>query len=108
MLMVMIQTIEDGTKQPREELEVLLFRIADGDKQALTELYDRTRGAVYAMALSILKNVYDAQDITQDAFVQIWDNAHRYRGQGSPMAWILTVTRNLAKMKLRRDTKLTD
>ena len=53
------------------------------------------------LALGYVKNPQDAQDIAQDAFVRIWDSAPQYQSQGSPMGWILTVTRNLALMKLR-------
>ncbi|MFR6187015.1 MAG: RNA polymerase sigma factor [Lawsonibacter sp.] len=54
------------------------------------------------MALSYVKNPQDAQDIAQDAFVRIWDSAPQYPvPRAPPWAWILTVTRNLALMKLR-------
>lgn len=102
MLMVMIQTIEHGGGPDRQKLEQLLAEVAAGEQEALAELYHCTRAAVYALALSILKNTHDAQDVTQDAFVRVWDSAPQYRPQGSAMAWILTITRNLARMKLRQ------
>lgn len=95
------------TPEP-ENLEQLLLRVADGDREALARMYHQTRGAVYAVALSCLKNVQDAQDITQDTYVQVWEAAPRYRAQGSPMAWLLTVTRNLARMKLRQGARQAD
>ncbi len=82
-----------------------LAGIAGGDRQALAELYAAARGAVYAAALGILKNAHDAQDVTQDAFVRIWENAGRYEPTGSPMAWMLSVTRNLALMRLRQSSR---
>lgn len=82
-----------------------LAGIAGGDRQALAELYAAARGAVYAAALGILKNAHDAQDVTQDAFVRIWENAGRYEPTGSPMAWMLSVTRNLALMHLRQSSR---
>ena len=51
--------------------------------------------------LTYLKHPQDAEDVTQDAFVRIWDTAASYRPQGKPMAWLLTVARNLALMRLR-------
>ena len=56
---------------------------------------------MYGLALSYLKNQHDAEDVTQDAFVRAWENAHQYRPQGTPLAWLLTIARNLALMKLR-------
>lgn len=84
------------------ELEGLLTRMAGGDSGALAELYSRTRGAVYAAALAILQNADEAQDAAQDAFVRAWEAAGRYRPQGAPMAWLLTIARNEALMRLRR------
>ena len=69
---------------------LLLCRIAAGEREALAELYRRTRTAVYGLALSYLKNAHTAQDLTQDVYVQVWDCAHQYRPTGSPMGWLLT------------------
>lgn len=108
LMLLIIQAIEQGDTPGREELERLLSEVADGNRDALAELYRHTRSAVYALALSMLKNPQDAQDVAQDAFVRIWDGAPQYRAMGSPMAWILTITRNLARMKLRTGSKILD
>ena len=79
--------------------------MAAGDSHSLEELYHRTRTAVYGLVLSYLKHPQDAEDVTQDAFVRIWDTAASYRPQGKPMAWLLTVARNLALMRLRERGK---
>lgn len=98
---------EQKDRTERSELEQLLAQIAQDDRDALAALYCRTRAAVYAMALSLLKNAHDAQDLTQDTFVQVWERAPLYRPQGSPMAWLLTITRNLCKMRLRQSGRQT-
>ena len=90
------------------ELEALLESIAKGDQDALAALYDHARGAVYGLALSYLKNGHDADDVAQDTFVRIWEKAPLYRPQGSPMAWILTIAKNLALMRLREQNKTAD
>ncbi len=108
MLMSMIETMEQGAQAKRERLERLLLRVAGGEQEALEALYHGTRAAVYALALSLLKNTHDAEDVTQDTYVRIWENASAYRPQGSPMAWILTVARNLARMKLRQGAKFAE
>lgn len=86
-------------------LEGYLARIAAGEQDALADLYHKTRPAVYGFALSILKNEHDAEDVLHDAYVQIWQAAGSYRGQGKPMAWILTITRNLSLTYLRRQSR---
>lgn len=82
-------------------LTELLAAIAAGQQDALAQLYHLTRTAVYGLSLSYLKNAHDAQDITQDVFVHVWDHAPQYRPTGSPMGWLLTVCRNLCLMRLR-------
>ena len=100
-MLTLPQTIEQDGTEDRRELDRLLAGVAAGDRDALARLYRLTRTAVYGLALSYVKNPQGAQDIAQDAFVRIWDSAPQYQSQGSPMGWILTVTRNLALMKLR-------
>lgn len=96
-------TTEQTGKIDRRELDRLLLAVGTGDREALGQVYGCTRGAVYAAALGVLGNHHAAQDVTQDAFVRLWEAAPSYRSQGSPMAWILTVTRNLALTALRQE-----
>lgn len=84
-----------------DALERCIARIAAGDREALAELYRRTHAAVYGFALSMVKNRADAEDILQDACLQVWQGAGGYRARGTPMAWLMTVTRNLALDRLR-------
>lgn len=101
MLVGMRSKTEYAQGENRRELERLLSGVAAGDCNALEDLYGRTRTAVYGLALSYLKNPQDAQDMTQDVFVQIWERGEQYRPMGSPMGWILTICRNLCLMQLR-------
>lgn len=99
MLLAALQS-EYGVPDP-QQLEELMAGLAAGDREALAQLYHRTRAAVYGLALSILGSGHDAEDVTQDTYVTAWEKCHLYRPQGTPMAWLLTITRNLARMKLR-------
>ena len=101
----MLMTTEYASAEDRRELQQLLIRVAGGERDALAELYRRTRTAVYGFALSYLKNAQDAQDLTQDVYVRVWDCAEQYRPTGSPMGWLLTVCRNLCLMRLRREKR---
>ena len=99
MLLAALQS-EYGVPDP-QQLEELMAGLAAGDRDSLAQLYHRTRAAVYGLALSILGSGHDAEDVTQDTYVTAWEKCHLYRPQGTPMAWLLTITRNLARMKLR-------
>ena len=98
-MLSMLMTTEYAPAEDRHKLQQLLLHIAGGERDALAELYQRTRTAVYGLALSYLKNAQDAQDLTQDVYVQVWDCAEQYRPTGSPMGWLLTVCRNLCLMR---------
>ncbi len=97
-MLSLLMTTEYAPAEDRHELQQMLIHIAGGEHEALAELYRRTRTAVYGLALSYLKNAHDAQDLTQDVYVQVWDCAGQYRPTGSPMGWLLTVCRNLCLM----------
>ena len=105
-----MQSIRNVTTKQRETEKVrtteqLLSGVAAGDRTALEELYCHTRTAVYGLALSYLGNAQDAQDLTQDVFVRVWDCAEQYRPTGSAMGWLLTVCRNLCRMRLRSNSR---
>lgn len=87
------------------ELERLLRDIGRGDTAALAELYKLTHAGVYAAALSVMANAHDAEELCHDAYLRIWEASPNYRAKGTPMAWMLTVTRNLCLMELRRRGK---
>ncbi len=84
-----------------EVLEKLIIDIAGGSKNALEELYRQTDSSVYGFALSILKRPHEAEDVMHDAYVKIYESAGGYRPQGKPMAWILTIVRNLSLARFR-------
>lgn len=55
----------------------LLQAIADGDKDALRQLYDRHSGVLFALALKVLNNRTDAEDVLQETFVSGLENCRR-------------------------------
>ncbi|MFR5405353.1 MAG: RNA polymerase sigma factor [Oscillibacter sp.] len=99
--MIFCMTVAEPDPDADAALEDCIARIAGGDKDALADCSNRTRPAVYGFALSIVKNAHDAEDILHDACLQVWNAAGGYRRQGKPMAWVLTITRNLAISRLR-------
>lgn len=96
---------EQNTSLTIAPLEVYIAGIAAGDKACVAALYDETKTSVYGFALSILKNASDAEDVLQDTYVKIWSGAASYTPLGKPMAWVLTITKNLAMSMLRERGK---
>lgn len=83
-------------------IEEMITKISHGDKNAFAEFYTNTYKAVYGFLLSVLNNREEAEDILQETYIKIRENAFRYRHKGKPMAWVFTIARNLAYMKLRK------
>ena len=100
MFLLSIPAEPVSSSKQAERLDNYILGIAKGDKEALAGLYESTHTAVYGFALSLCKNVPDAEDVLQDVFVQIWNAAEQYTPAGKPMAWIFTITRNLALLSL--------
>lgn len=101
----------EKTKQQETEntlLDTLLGRIAIGDTAALEALYRRTQTAVYSFALSVLKNAHDAEDVLHDCYVAAWNSAAQYHSRGKPMAWLITIAKNLCLQQLRAQRKTAD
>ena len=77
-------------------------RIAAADQGALAELYDATYRLIYGMALRILGNQADAEEVTLDIYTQVWRNAASFDDRrGSVVAWLTTMARSRAIDRLR-------
>lgn len=96
---------QESSGRNHEDMERYISLMAAGDRDALAALYGMASSPVYGFALSILRNAQDAEDVLQDAFIRIWQSAGGYTPQGKPMAWILTITKNLAASRLRARAK---
>ena len=97
--------IENRVEFQENVLEEYLGKIAGGDKDALADLYQETKVAVYGFSLSIVKNFQDAEDVLQNVYIQVFLSADRYIPNGKAMAWIFTIARNLALMEVRKRGK---
>lgn len=79
-----------------------LLRCASGDQQAVATLYDLTAGKVYGLALRVLRNPAQAEEVTQEIYVEAWQSSGAFRpGRGSGLAWLLTITHRRAVDRVR-------
>ena len=100
---------------PTEPLLDLLNAAGDGDHEAFARLYARTQVHLFSIAQRMLMQQHAAEDVLQEAFVNIWKSAHSYRadhavaphisGDGHVMAWLIAVVRNKALDALRSRTR---
>jgi RNA polymerase sigma-70 factor (ECF subfamily) len=84
------------------EIERLIAQVALGNRRAFDALYAATAAKLHGVALRILDNRAEAEDVVQEVYVSVWHNAGRYQVNGlSPMTWLITIARNRAIDRLR-------
>ena len=79
----------------------LINQIASGDQEALCQLYSLYSQRMYAYALRLTGVPTTAEDIIQDTLVIVWQDAHRFRGEGKVLAWLLGIVHHTAMKSLR-------
>jgi RNA polymerase sigma-70 factor (ECF subfamily) len=80
----------------------LVARVADGDAHAFEALYDRYRSRAFGLAVRLTRRRSIAEEVTQDAFVNLWRNAGSYDpARGNLGSWLLTFVRHRAIDSLR-------
>jgi len=81
----------------------LMLGIQSGDEDALSQLYDRYNGIVKALILRIIHNDTEADDLLQEVFMEIWNQAKNFSAEkGKPLGWMVTLTRRRAIDALRK------
>jgi RNA polymerase sigma-70 factor (ECF subfamily) len=86
-----------------QQLRSLLASVARRDAAAFRALYDATSPKLFGFALRILNRKELAEEVLQESFVSVWNNAGSYQaGLAAPMTWMTTIVRNRAYDLLRR------
>src|SRR6478752_10762216 len=73
------------------------------DPEALSQLYDRYSGIIKALILRVVHNEAEADDLLQEIFMEIWNQAKNFSAQkGKPLGWMVTLARRRAIDGLRK------
>ncbi|MFC6880637.1 MULTISPECIES: sigma-70 family RNA polymerase sigma factor [Actinomadura] len=84
------------------DLAELLGRVARGDQDAFGQVYDLLSGPVYGLALRVVRDPAQAEEIAQDVLVELWRKASHYHPErGSATSWALTVAHRRAVDRVR-------
>jgi RNA polymerase sigma-70 factor, ECF subfamily len=91
-----IRKVEDMTVDPDAQ------RAAAGDMDAFEKIYRRYHQRVYSHCLRMVRNSTDAEDLTQEVFIQLFRKIHTFRGDSSFTTWLHRLTVNQVLMHLRK------
>ena len=88
--------------RPADDLASLLDRCGQGDEEAFTRLYDPTAPRAYGVALRVVRDQKLAEDVTQEAYLELWRESRRYdSARRSAMGLLLTIVHRRAVDRLR-------
>jgi len=82
--------------------EVLIGRIANGDRLAMQVLFARHHVRVYRFVLRLMRNEAAAEDLISDVFLDVWRQAGKFEGRSAVSTWLLSIARFKALSVLRR------
>ncbi len=82
-------------------------KIAGGDKEAFRLFYETHKRRVYNTALSYLQHAQEAEELTQDVFLEVFQAASRFKGEASTATWVyrITVNKCLDALRFRKRKK---
>lgn len=84
------------------ELAGLLLSSARGDQQAFADFYDLTNARVHGLVVRVLRDVAQAEEVTQEVYLQVWRGSDTFDpGRGSAVAWLLTLAHRRAIDRVR-------
>jgi RNA polymerase sigma-70 factor, ECF subfamily len=87
---------------PATSDEVLIGRIANGDRLAMQVLFARHHVRVYRFVLRLVRNESTAEDLISEVFLDVWRQASKFEGRSAVSTWLLAIARFKALSELRR------
>lgn len=87
------------------QFETAMTKIRGGDKQGLQEIYEAYIGLIYSIVKDVLQSKENAEDVTSDFFIKLWDKADTFQSGRGHKAWLTAIARNMAIDYLRKYRK---
>jgi RNA polymerase sigma-70 factor (ECF subfamily) len=91
-----------NTEESTRDEAQMIASILDGDTEQYHNLVKPHELSVYRMAQSFMRNESDAEDVAQEAFLSAFRNLAKFRGQAKFSTWLISITLNEARRRLRR------
>jgi len=93
---------EKGAPSVAPDLVELLRACGRGDETSFARLYDATSSRVFGMAVRVVRDPAQAEEVAQEAFLEIWRTSGRFDpAKGSPLGWLLTIVHRKAVDRVR-------
>ncbi len=93
---------DPGGRPDETDLGDLLIHVARGDQDAFERVYDEVSGPVYGLALRIVRDPAQSEEVAQEVLVDVWRTASRYEpGRGSAMSWVMMLAHRRAVDRVR-------
>ncbi len=82
----------------------LITRAQRGEEQAFEEIFHQHKRRVYSLCLRMIGNAAEAEELTQEAFLQVFRKIHTFRGESAFSTWLHRLSANVVLMRLRKKT----
>lgn len=89
-------------KMEQHEFECCMEQMRLGNQDGLKKIYESYLGYIYTIIYGILGNKENAEDVTSDFFIRIWNSASTYQNGNAHKAWLATIARNMALDFIRK------
>lgn len=91
------------------DVDALMRRVAGGDRDAFTDLYDAVASRVYGLVRRVLRDPSLSEEVAQEALVEVWRSASRFdASRGSATGWIFTIAHRRAIDRVRAEQAAAD
>ncbi len=91
-----------------QNIESLLVLCQQGNQLAQLEVYNRYQGAMFNVALRIVKDTAEAEDVMQESFMAAFDNLHSFKGTATFGSWLKRIVVNNSIVQYRKNLRFTE